>query len=92
MTKSRALAFGRSGKYAFDPAELLDALPDPILAIGPDGTIVDANSAAEAFFEMGRTALARHRLSDMLPFGRRCSRSSAMSASMARPSTSIAST
>ena len=52
-----------------DPAELLNALPDPILAIAPDGRIADANTAAEAFFETGRATLTRQRLSDLLPFG-----------------------
>ena len=52
-----------------DPAELLNALPDPILAIAPDGRIADANTAAEAFFETGRATLTRQKLSDLLPFG-----------------------
>ena len=52
-----------------DPAELLNALPDPILAIAADGRIADANTAAEAFFETGRATLTRQKLSDLLPFG-----------------------
>jgi two-component system nitrogen regulation sensor histidine kinase GlnL len=52
-----------------DPAELLNALPDPILAIDSDGRIADANTAAEAFFETGRATLTRQKLSDLLPFG-----------------------
>ncbi len=56
-------------RYAFDPGELLNALPDPILAIDPEGLIVDANAAAETFFEMGRNALVRRRLREIVAFG-----------------------
>ena len=31
-------------------AMVLNALPNPVLLIGPDGKIVDANMAAESFF------------------------------------------
>ena len=52
-----------------DPAKLLNALPQPVLAIDPDGAIIEVNIAAEHFFEMGRVALLRSRLADLLPFG-----------------------
>lgn len=55
-------------RAAVDPARLLSALPNPVLAIDGDNRIVDANAAAEAFFEMGRAALCRHRIDDLLPF------------------------
>ena len=31
---------------------VLNALPHPILMVGPDGKIVEANVAAESFFEV----------------------------------------
>ncbi len=52
-----------------DPLRLLNALPQPVLAIGADGAILEVNTAAENFFDAGRTALLRIRLADLLPFG-----------------------
>ncbi len=40
-----------------------------MLAVARDGTIIDANAACEAFFELGRPMLMRHKLSELLPFG-----------------------
>ncbi len=60
-----------SAIFANHSAELLNALPDPIIAIAPDGRIVDANAAAEAFFETGRAALTRLKLAEILPFSSR---------------------
>ncbi len=65
MSNSGLLAAPRFG---LDPSELLNALPDPILTVGPLERIVDANVAAEQFFEMGRLAMSRQRLTDLLPF------------------------
>lgn len=48
---------------------LLNALPLPILAIGPHGLVLDANSAAEAFFEVSRRVMRRLKLEEILPFG-----------------------
>ena len=53
---------------AVDPARLLAALPNPVLALDGGNRIIDANSAAEAFFEMGLAALRRQRIEDLLPF------------------------
>src|SRR5271166_3282509 len=47
----------------------LNALPHPVLMVSPDGKIVDANVAAEAFFEASIQLLRRHLLSDLVPFG-----------------------
>ncbi len=55
--------------FAADAAELLNALPHAILTIAPNGMVVDANMAAEHFFEMGRAMLSRNLLRDLLPFG-----------------------
>jgi two-component system nitrogen regulation sensor histidine kinase GlnL len=52
-----------------EPLRLLNALPQPLLAIDKDGQIVEVNTAAENFFEMGRSALTRSTLRDLLPFG-----------------------
>ena len=52
-----------------DGGELVNALPHPILAIAPDGTIADANAASENFFEMSRAMLKRQKLANLLPFG-----------------------
>src|SRR4029077_15108906 len=35
-----------------DGEAILNALPNPVLLIAPDGRIVDANIAAESFFEI----------------------------------------
>jgi two-component system nitrogen regulation sensor histidine kinase GlnL len=47
----------------------LNALPHPVLMISADGKIVDANVAAEAFFESSVPVLRRHLLRDLVPFG-----------------------
>ncbi len=52
-----------------DCEDLLSALPHPILVIANDHSIVFANTAAEAFFSMGATALTRSRISDIVAFG-----------------------
>src|SRR6266576_2447100 len=48
---------------------VLNALPHPILMVAPDGKIVEANVAAEAFFEVSSLLLRRHQLRDLVPFG-----------------------
>ncbi|HML11661.1 MAG TPA: nitrogen regulation protein NR(II) [Xanthobacteraceae bacterium] len=48
---------------------VLNALPHPVLMVGPDGKIADANVAAEAFFEVSMPLLRRHALRDLVPFG-----------------------
>ncbi len=52
-----------------DPLRVLNALPQPLLALDADGAIVEVNTAAETFFDMGRAALTRSSLRDLLPFG-----------------------
>jgi len=52
------------------PADaILHALPHPVIMVGPDGRIADANVAAEAFFEASISMLRRHMLRDLVPFG-----------------------
>ena len=57
-----------AARATIDPARLLSALPNPVLALDGQNRIVDANAAAEAFFEMGLAALRRQRIDDLLPF------------------------
>src|SRR6201747_1297016 len=48
---------------------ILNALPNPVLLIAPDGKIVDANMAAESFFEISTQFLRRQLLKELVPFG-----------------------
>ena len=52
-----------------DGDAILNALPNPVLLIGPDGKIVDANMAAESFFEISTQFLRRQSLEELVPFG-----------------------
>jgi two-component system, NtrC family, nitrogen regulation sensor histidine kinase GlnL len=52
-----------------DSDAVLNALPNPVMQIGPDGKIVDANIAAEAFFETSIQLLRRQSLKELVPFG-----------------------
>ena len=52
------------------PADaVLNALPHPVIVVSPDGKVVDANAAAEAFFEVSVPLLRRQSLRDLVPFG-----------------------
>ncbi len=48
---------------------LVDALPHPVLLIDGEGAIVEANAAAETFFEASANVLRRHPLAYFVPFG-----------------------
>lgn len=52
-----------------DSDAILNALPNPVMLIAPDGKIVDANIAAEAFFETSIQLLQRQSLKELVPFG-----------------------
>ena len=56
-------------KTALDSDAILNSLPHPILIIGRDGLILDANMASETFFELSRAVLIRHKISELIPFG-----------------------
>ena len=43
-----------------DGEAILNALPNPVLLVGPDGKIIDANMAAESFFEISTQFLQHH--------------------------------
>ena len=48
---------------------VLNALPHPVIVVSSDGKVVDANVAAEAFFEVSVALLRRNLLRDLVPFG-----------------------
>ncbi|MEP3275400.1 MAG: nitrogen regulation protein NR(II) [Stappiaceae bacterium] len=48
---------------------VLDALPNPVLLIDPEGDISSANGPAEVFFRSSSSVLKRHPLSYFVPFG-----------------------
>ncbi len=48
---------------------VLNALPLPVIIIGSNGRIADANVAAESFFEASVLLLRRQMLRDLVPFG-----------------------
>jgi two-component system, NtrC family, nitrogen regulation sensor histidine kinase GlnL len=48
---------------------VLNALPHPVIVVAADGKVVDANVAAEAFFEVSLPLLRRQSLRDLVPFG-----------------------
>jgi two-component system, NtrC family, nitrogen regulation sensor histidine kinase GlnL len=52
-----------------DGEAILNALPNPVLLIAPDGKIIDANMAAESFFEISTQFLQRQSLKELVPFG-----------------------
>jgi two-component system nitrogen regulation sensor histidine kinase GlnL len=47
----------------------VNALPLPVVVVAPDGKIIDANVAAENFFEVSVPLLKRHHLRELIPFG-----------------------
>lgn len=49
--------------------QVLGIMPQPVLILGAENTILDANSAAEAFFEIGLSSLRRKTLKDIISFG-----------------------
>lgn len=51
------------------PDAVMNALPLPVLTIGPEHVILAANAAAEAFLEASQRMLQRQKISDYIPFG-----------------------
>jgi two-component system, NtrC family, nitrogen regulation sensor histidine kinase GlnL len=51
------------------PDAVLNALPHSVIVVAPDGRVVDANAAAEAFFEVSLPLLRRQSLHELVPFG-----------------------
>ncbi len=52
-----------------DRSCILETLPHVIISLRKDGVIVDANAAAESFFEIGKPLLIGQTLERLLPFG-----------------------
>ncbi len=52
-----------------DAAQVLGAIPNPILVVGRQGDITYVNPAAEQFFDSGAAVLCRQNLRDLVPFG-----------------------
>lgn len=50
-----------------DAAKVLNALAQPLLTVDAQGMLIDVNNAAETFFGMGRAAMLRSRLTDLIP-------------------------
>ncbi|OYX14686.1 MAG: two-component sensor histidine kinase [Rhizobiales bacterium 32-66-8] len=48
---------------------ILDAVPHPVVTLSDTGQIVDANVAAEAFFEVSLPMLRRRPFAEFVPFG-----------------------
>jgi two-component system nitrogen regulation sensor histidine kinase GlnL len=48
---------------------ILNVLPLPVIVVGSDDRIVEANLAAQSFFQMSRSVFRRHRLAEIVPFG-----------------------
>ena len=64
------LAGSRGAAAELGAAEaVLNALPHAVVVIGPDAKIIDANVAAEDFFDISVMMLRRHSLRDLVPFG-----------------------
>src|SRR5512136_674537 len=65
MTRAQAIS-----AIVSTPADaMLHALPHPVIMVSPDGKVVDANVAAEQFFEASTAMLRRHMLRELVPFG-----------------------
>jgi two-component system, NtrC family, nitrogen regulation sensor histidine kinase GlnL len=71
MAKSAAIKQGPVAPMRAEPESevLLSALPHPVLMIASDGTILFANTAAEAFFSMSAVMLKRSHIKDVVAFG-----------------------
>lgn len=52
-----------------DSYAVLNTLPNPVLLIAGDDKVIDANTAAENFFELSEQFLRRQSLKELVPFG-----------------------
>jgi len=60
---------GHFGSVDHRSEAILNVLPLPVIVVGTDDRIVEANLAAQSFFQMSRSVLRRHRLAEIVPFG-----------------------
>src|SRR6202050_2364026 len=63
-----------SAAHSLQPAStaaeaVLNALPHPVIVVAAPGKFMEANAAAEAFFEASLALLRRHQLHELVPFG-----------------------
>jgi two-component system nitrogen regulation sensor histidine kinase GlnL len=63
------MSFRPASFLAGSPDAVVNALPLPVVVVAADGKIVDANVAAENFFEVSVPLLKRHLLRELIPFG-----------------------
>jgi two-component system nitrogen regulation sensor histidine kinase GlnL len=66
LGKDRTAPGASASNAGGEAGKLLNALPHPVISVRPDGSIGDANVAAESFFGMSRVSLAHHRLGELL--------------------------
>ena len=59
---------GGRGKGVPTSEAVINALPLPVLTIGPDERILHCNHAAESFFDHSARLMQRRRLRDIIPF------------------------
>lgn len=50
------------------PSLIVEAMPFPILVVGPEGRVIAANAAAEDFFQASLSLLMRHDVTELFPF------------------------
>ena len=48
---------------------IFNIIPLPVFVLGRDDRILEANHAAQAFFETSQAVMQRHFLADFVPFG-----------------------
>jgi two-component system nitrogen regulation sensor histidine kinase GlnL len=63
------MKFSSAAQLVQGPEAVVNALPLPVVVVAPDGKIIDANVAAENFFEVSVPLLKRHHLRELIPFG-----------------------
>ncbi|MGH7248161.1 MAG: two-component system sensor histidine kinase NtrB, partial [Pseudomonadota bacterium] len=63
------MSIGEQSSMVSAADAVLNSLPHPVMVVAPDGKLVDANVAAEAFFEVSLPLLRRQVLHDLVPFG-----------------------
>ncbi len=70
MSDAPPAARTRKASLMSDPTSemIINALPLPVLTIGPDERILQVNMAAEHFFDYSRRMMQRQRLRDIIPF------------------------
>ncbi len=65
--KTQMEPMGKNGQSL--SSAILDAVPHPLFTIAGNGHVVEANVAAETFFQVSTPLLRRRLFSDLVPFG-----------------------